>query len=572
MRKKDGISVIVPIYNSEKYLEKCITSLLHQNINNYEIILIDDGSTDKSLEICKKFENKRIKVFHKENEGISLTRNFGLAKASYNYISFVDSDDYVTEDFLEEIDKRIKEGYDVVTFDAFETDGQQETYRKCYIPNDSNAKEDFLMQSTEPSFLWCRCFYYKLFQKVKFPNQNLWYEDSATVPLLLEEAENITHIEKPLYYYRQHGSSITRNSINEKNLGILKAWERLLNESKNEYQKEIEYAVYYGISVFINFRPKFCDEFLEFYKKNKDKFIKNSYIEEKIKKQEWINLSDIKLIPKKVHYFQEKDKYLDTWQKNADDYEIIPLNKEKIDVTENDYIKEAYQEKQMEYIYEYHIIKILYEEGGFYLDENIELKKRIDFFRTKNLSLSMEKDNIFTKFICSSPKNKILKDILNSYQNDHFVLEDGSFNKKRLSDRIQNILDEQIHYVGETIEKKDFSLYSPDIVVVDVDNGKNVAEFHYPERWDAARNIGTQKYQVFEYYFETIYKEKIRIQEEERRRKEEIEIKKRIEEAVYENSLKRKIYKKSVKTLNKVLPTKVYQMIRKGYRKIKPHR
>ena len=168
MRKKDGISVIVPIYNSEKYLEKCITSLLHQNINNYEIILIDDGSTDKSLEICKKFENKRIKVFHKENEGISLTRNFGLAKASYNYISFVDSDDYVTEDFLEEIDKRIKEGYDVVTFDAFETDGQQETYRKCYIPNDSNAKEDFLMQSTEPSFLWCRCFIINFFKKLNF--------------------------------------------------------------------------------------------------------------------------------------------------------------------------------------------------------------------------------------------------------------------------------------------------------------------------------------------------------------------------------------------------------------------
>ena len=94
---KDKISVIVPIYNMENYLKRCVESILNQTYTNLEIILVDDGSTDSSLEICRYFENKdkRVRVYTKENRGLSASRNFGVERATGVYIGFVDSDDYI---------------------------------------------------------------------------------------------------------------------------------------------------------------------------------------------------------------------------------------------------------------------------------------------------------------------------------------------------------------------------------------------------------------------------------------------------------------------------------------------
>ena len=100
---KELISIIVPIYKVEKYIAKCIESLIEQTYSTYEIILVNDGSTDNSLEICNSFKkrDKRIKVYTKENGGLSDARNYGLKKAVGSYICFIDSDDWVDNDFIE---------------------------------------------------------------------------------------------------------------------------------------------------------------------------------------------------------------------------------------------------------------------------------------------------------------------------------------------------------------------------------------------------------------------------------------------------------------------------------------
>lgn len=96
------VSIVVPVYNVEKYLKRCVDSLIGQSYPNIEVLLVDDGSKDSSLSICKEYELKdsRIRVFHKENEGLGLTRNFGIEKATGEYITFVDSDDYLTPDAI----------------------------------------------------------------------------------------------------------------------------------------------------------------------------------------------------------------------------------------------------------------------------------------------------------------------------------------------------------------------------------------------------------------------------------------------------------------------------------------
>lgn len=120
---KPYVNIIVPIYNASKYLERCINSLLSQTMDNIEIVLVDDGSTDDSLAICKMYEGKdsRIKLFTKTNEGLGLTRNFGLALANGEYVAFVDSDDYVSPNMCQVLyDNAIKYNADIVYGDYSE--------------------------------------------------------------------------------------------------------------------------------------------------------------------------------------------------------------------------------------------------------------------------------------------------------------------------------------------------------------------------------------------------------------------------------------------------------------------
>lgn len=99
------VSVVVPVYNVEKYLSVCVDSLLRQQYKNIEIFLIDDGSTDSSGEICDKYSSKyqNVKVFHKNNSGLGYTRNYGLKRISGEYVTFVDSDDYVENDLIQKL-------------------------------------------------------------------------------------------------------------------------------------------------------------------------------------------------------------------------------------------------------------------------------------------------------------------------------------------------------------------------------------------------------------------------------------------------------------------------------------
>ena len=111
------VSIVVPVYNVEKYLKRCVNSLIGQSYSNLEILLVDDGSKDSSLSICKEYELKdsRIRVFHKENEGLGLTRNYGIERATGEYITFVDSDDYLTSDAITAmLDRAIATNADVV--------------------------------------------------------------------------------------------------------------------------------------------------------------------------------------------------------------------------------------------------------------------------------------------------------------------------------------------------------------------------------------------------------------------------------------------------------------------------
>lgn len=222
----DLISIIVPVYNVEKYLNQCIDSIIKQTYTNLEIILIDDGSTDNSGKICDEYLSKdcRIKVLHKENGGLSSARNAGIKICKGKYIGFVDSDDWIDATMYETLYERM------LYFDADVIDcGYLKEYRNIKLKVNSNKEkvyfgeklieECYLSNVTKPE-VWCKLYKRYIFNTIKFP-LNKYYEDAFIFIPTLSLINKIVIIPACLYHYRQRKSAITKNIFNEKHLDVI---------------------------------------------------------------------------------------------------------------------------------------------------------------------------------------------------------------------------------------------------------------------------------------------------------------------------------------------------------------
>ena len=253
------ISVIIPIYNVEKYLNKCVDSVINQTYKNLEIILIDDGSTNNSPKICDEYSEKYdfIQVIHQQNKGLGGARNTGIYAAKGNYLLFLDSDDTIHEELLKICyDKIEKYDCDIVLFDLVATyeDGTLGA-KHTNVPLSENfalSKEDL-----KPlAFLTGACN--KIFKKELFINNNIefpnkvWYEDLRTIGKFTPNVEKAYYYsEKPLYYYFQRSSSIMHTPdfnriVTERIAAANEIWDYyLVNDYFEAYTDEVEFLMLY---------------------------------------------------------------------------------------------------------------------------------------------------------------------------------------------------------------------------------------------------------------------------------------------------------------------------------------
>lgn len=256
------ISVIVPVYNVEKYIDRCIESITNQSYENLEILLINDGSTDYSEEICRKWEkiDSRIKVFSKENGGLSDARNFGLDICTGDFIAFVDSDDFINKDMFKIMLNLSKETLsDIVQceFLKFKDENgiinKMEEYTIKEFTNieaiENHYKEELQISTV---VAWSKLYKRKLFNEIRFPKGKL-HEDEFTTYKLLYKANKVVYTNQKLYYYRQTVNSIMNRRYNIKRLDLLEALrERLLfiDKINNESLYNIALINYYVILIF----------------------------------------------------------------------------------------------------------------------------------------------------------------------------------------------------------------------------------------------------------------------------------------------------------------------------------
>lgn len=215
--KKDIVSLIVPVYNTSKYLHKCLNSLVKQTYKNIEIIIVNDGSSDNSLDICQEYADfdSRIKIFSKSNEGLQQARKYGLLKISERspYVMFVDSDDFMDVNAVQEAVNKMDDETDVVLFSYYryskllkktvQTDLEQVIYKDIFM---EKYYKGFFGASTFPVQVWGKLYRKEIFNEVKFYT-NFMGEDLCINLQALPKARKMVVVNKPLYYYRFGGGS-----------------------------------------------------------------------------------------------------------------------------------------------------------------------------------------------------------------------------------------------------------------------------------------------------------------------------------------------------------------------------
>lgn len=298
---KETISIIVPVYNVEKYLKKCIESIINQTYSNLEIILVDDGTKDNSGMICDEYAQKdnRIKVIHKENGGLSDARNAGMRMATGEYIAFVDGDDYIENDMYEFLYNELKkENADISICNrylAYEN-GTIKNIEKHKTRKILNNVEGLIELNSFTSFdmaVWDKLYKKEIFNGIEFPKGKN-FEDYYVMHKIIAKASKIVYNSTPKYYYVQRENSISRNKDISFAFALIDAsYEQISFFEENfpeilyiakSHQAYIAIAIY---NEFIRYNQT-CDrkkELKQIVTKNLKYIIKNKYIPTKKKIQ-----------------------------------------------------------------------------------------------------------------------------------------------------------------------------------------------------------------------------------------------------------------------------------------------
>lgn len=236
----DKISVIVPVYNVEPYLDKCVQSIVNQTYQNLEIILVDDGSPDNCPAMCDAWAKKdgRIQVIHKKNGGLSDARNAGMEAATGALISFIDSDDWIDLDFYQTlVDALLQTGADLSACDYRPVYGEEEIFEKnpsdLHVCDGEEALTGLISNSGFRAIACNKLYRRELFREIRFP-VGRYHEDEFVTYRILDAAEKLVYVDTPLYFYRQRSQSIM-DTISPKHLDVLDAYLDRLKLFRNKY-------------------------------------------------------------------------------------------------------------------------------------------------------------------------------------------------------------------------------------------------------------------------------------------------------------------------------------------------
>lgn len=262
------ISVIINVYNGEKFINKCLNSIINQTYKNLEILIINDGSTDNTLEICKSYKDERIRIINQENMGLSLSRNVGIDNARGEYLYFIDVDDFVTLDVIEYLYNIAKEkNVSISTCRSIQVHDYNYELQPCEENTEIISSRDMIKKilrriDTSVS-IWNKLIKKELLNNLRFENRII--NDLAFTHKLVIKAEVIGYSNQIKYFYLTHPKSITAMDKNERTMDLYKAAIERYYYIKNIYPElvENELWMYHRIAMLYLFKNNRIRKFLK---------------------------------------------------------------------------------------------------------------------------------------------------------------------------------------------------------------------------------------------------------------------------------------------------------------------
>jgi glycosyltransferase involved in cell wall biosynthesis len=411
--KNPKVSVIIPAYNEERYLARCLDSVISQTLDEIEIILVNDGSTDGTYGICEKYLKKylgKVMVIHKRNEGIGLARNTGIEMASGEYIGFVDADDWIDKNMYKEMyDTAVLNHSDVVVCDVkkiFVSEGKEQV--EVSMPCESPAIDigKYIKDGLNPAYSWNKLYKREIWGKFRF--KKMVYEDLDIVLTILGNCDKVSYVQKPFNTYYKRPGSITTTYENIRLLDMMKAYEDAVFNSNPKYRKETVYCI--AKRILINLETPglsvYRAEFTELIHKLLPEFESNEFILQ----DETIN----QILKYKNKNTISKDFYYVGCEKE----EGIALN-EKL----KKYVKGYQLHKIDEPGFPEKVFHLLYEKGGIYADEDMILKKPIGELRASRCFFVFSTKGDKLMMAGTQKENSIIQEIMNWYQTSNDLRE-----------------------------------------------------------------------------------------------------------------------------------------------------
>lgn len=485
------VSIIVPVYNVEKYLKRCLDTVVVQTLKEIEIILIDDGSQDKSGQICDEYKEKYpdiIKVIHQENQGLGPARNAGLEIASGEYIGFIDSDDWITTDMYEKLyNYAIEQKYDLVFSDMFYVDAKKSTITKVstyYKHERCRVTSEQALTNGVYCYVWNKLYKSELIKNKRFPN--LVFEDIPVITQVMADAKRIGYLPEPFYFYERKPGTLSTTYKSASMLDTIDV-EELALEKINKNSREVllfAFAKRFLQNMFSE-RKVMAADLVEHINKYEKEIRSNSYIKKHKDIQRIYKYLGYKTIPKIIYYgnfgrrgVKDYEKAcIDSWNAMTRGFDIVELNEKNCNLLEApDSVKQAYDNENYQFVNDYFKLKKVYETGGLAVDPSIyfsapigQLRMETSFWGFKN------KCELLTNIYGSVSGTSVIKTLLETYNGDSIYKD----NTVGFEERLTTVL---IHKYGlnnagwtQTLNEN-IKIFKCDTLAYDMQSSNNITK------------------------------------------------------------------------------------------------
>lgn len=499
MSRTIKVSVIVPVYQVESYLERAVDSLLAQTLEEKEIILVDDGSTDASPQICDRYAREHpdlVRVVHKENEGLGLARNTGLEAARGEYVAFVDSDDTVEPEMYRAMLERAEEdGCDIVMCDVcIHYVEENRTVVVASYPREDIDLPDYIANGSNITYSVNKLFRRTIWEENRY--ERMLFEDIALIPALMTRYHRVGYVREPFYHYYRRSNTLS-TSFTGAMVDIVQAFRDFIERGDPAYRDEIIYCtakqLYWNMT---SSRVLFQADFIELIREYRKDFLLNPYLEKDAQTRKIRDFLQKEVIPETlicVHIGRPiPEGYREEIRADFPKASLIDADEGRFPADRlPETVRRALEQGKTAYAEEYIALRILYEEGGIVLSPDMRAALGLKRLRLNAVFFGFEDGESLTAGCFGAVKGHyVIQALLDTYRADNL------FNRTflPLADRLRDFL---ILHFGLKVNgysqllRKEVQVYLPSVLAYDMKDGSNCckhAEHPAPDGYELVRD------------------------------------------------------------------------------------